>query len=123
MLENNEKIVFVVTHFEDNPEKAIIPFVLANACFAMDIQPVMILQSEGVRIAVKGEAEKIVHPPFDPLKKLVDNYISMGGKLLICSPCVKARNIKEEDLLPNSIIMGAATVLEEISSASKVLTY
>lgn len=122
-MENTERIVYVATHFKDNPEKAIIPFVLANASFAMDAHPVVIVQGEGVNLAVKGKASEIVHPPFDPLEKLVGTFTEMGGQFLVCSPCMKARDLTENDLLPNARIVGAAKVIEEITSAKAVLTY
>ena len=118
-----DKIVFIATHFEDSPEKALIPFVMSLAAYAMDAQPVKILQAEGVNLAVKGKASKIVHPPFDPLEKLFASYAEMGGKLLVCSPCLKARGFDEKDLAPNATIVGAAKILAEITSAKTVLSY
>ena len=118
-----DKIVYIATHFEDSPEKALIPFVLANASFAMEMSPVIILQAEGVNLAIKGKTAKINHPPFDPLEKLAAAYAGMGGKLLVCSPCLKARNYTEADLTPNAVIVGAAKVLEEVTSAKAVLSY
>jgi uncharacterized protein involved in oxidation of intracellular sulfur len=118
-----EKIVYISTHFEDAPEKAIIPFVLANASFAMDAEPVIILQAEGVHLAVRGKAAAINHSPFDPLEQLAAAYASMGGKLLVCSPCLKARNLSEADLVENAVIVGAAKVIEVVTSARAVLSY
>jgi predicted peroxiredoxin len=34
-MEKKDKIVYIVTHADDNPEKAIIPFVLANGARSM----------------------------------------------------------------------------------------
>jgi len=118
-----EKIVYIATHFSDAPEKAIIPFVLANASFAMDVTPVIIVQAEGVNLAVKGKTAEIIHAPFDPLEKLATAYAEMGGKILVCSPCLKARNYTEADLVPNAVIIGAAKVIEEVTSAKAVLSY
>lgn len=118
-----DKIVIIATHFEDNKEKAIIPFVLANAAFAMDSAPVVVLQAEAVLSAVKGRAAKVVQAPFDPLEKLLNSYIELGGRLLVCSPCLKARNYGEADLVPNAKIVGAAKILEEVAAAKTVLTY
>jgi len=118
-----EKIVYIATHFKDSPEKALIPFVLANASFAMDVKPVIIVQGEGVNLAVKGKAAEITHAPFDPLEKLAASYAEMGGRLLVCSPCLKARNYDEKDLVPNAKIVGAAKIIEEVTSAKTVLSY
>ncbi|MDD2805177.1 MAG: DsrE family protein [Elusimicrobiales bacterium] len=123
MMDNADKIVYVVTHFKDSPEKAIIPFVLANATYAMDAQPVIIVQGEGVNLAVKGKAADINHAPFDPLEKLFALYAEQGGQLLVCSPCLKARNYDEKDLVANAKIVGAAKVIEEVTSAKTVLSY
>jgi uncharacterized protein involved in oxidation of intracellular sulfur len=121
-MENNEKIVYVITNGKNNPEKAIIPFVLANGALAMDIDVSIILQSEGVMLAKKGYADDIKHEGFDPLKKLIDDYLSSGKKLLLCGPCVKARKI-ENDLIENAVIVGAAKVAQEALSAKAVFTY
>lgn len=122
-MDNTEKIVYVVTHFKDSPEKAIIPFVLANASYAMDANPVIIVQGEGVNLAVKGKAAEINHAPFDPLEKLFNSYAEQGGELLVCSPCLTARNYTEADLVPNAKIVGAAKVIAEVTSAKTVLSY
>lgn len=122
-MENVEKIVYVATHFKDSPEKALIPFVLANASFAMDAKPVIIVQGEGVHLAVKGKAAEIEHAPFDPLAKLFSSYAEMGGEILVCSPCLKARSYTEADLVPNARIVGAAKVIEEVTSAKATLSY
>lgn len=121
-MENTEKIVYVVTHAEDNPEKAIIPFVLANGAMAMDINVSIILQSDGVLLAKKGYAEKINHSGFDPLKKLLDQYLTSGNKLYLCGPCVKARKM-DNDIIEGATIVGAAKVAQEALSAKAVFTY
>jgi predicted peroxiredoxin len=47
----------------------------------------------------------------------------MGGKLLLCSPCLKERNISKDDLIDGSEIIAAGTVISEVMSAKSVLTY
>ncbi len=117
-----DKIVYIITHSDDNPEKAIIPFVLANGALSMDIDVSIILQSNGVMIAKKGYAKNIVHQGFDPLEKLLNTYLSFGKKIYLCGPCVKSRKI-ENELIEGAVIIGAAKVAEEVVSAKAVLTY
>jgi uncharacterized protein involved in oxidation of intracellular sulfur len=121
-MEKTDKIVYVVTHADDNPEKAIIPFVLANGARTMDIDTTIILQSNGVLIAKKGYSSKIKHEGFDPLEKLLNDYISNGGKIYLCGPCVKARKI-ENDIIEGATIVGAAKVAMEAVEAKAVFTY
>jgi predicted peroxiredoxin len=82
MAEAKEKIVLVATHAEEDPEKACFPFLLANAAQAMDMEAVVVLQSNGVWLGQKGYAEKISVPGFTPLKELITSYVANGGKML-----------------------------------------
>ena len=82
MAEEKEKLVFVATHAEEEPELACFPFLLANAAQAMDVEAVVVLQSNGVWLAQKGYAEKISVPGFTPLKELIDGYVAKGGRFL-----------------------------------------
>jgi predicted peroxiredoxin len=119
----NEKIVIISTIGEENPEKATLPFVLATAAQASDVEVVVILQSNAVVLAKKGEAEKVNAKGFMPLKDLLETYVSSGGNLLLCSPCLKERNIIKEDLIHGSSIIAAGTVVTEVLSAKSVVTY
>lgn len=122
-MQGNEKIVIISTIGIENPEKATLPFVLAVAAQVTDVEVVIILQSSAVELAKTGEAEKVNAKDLMPLKELMDNYISQGGKLNLCSPCLKARNLTKEDLIEGSIIIAAGTVVAEVLSAKSVVTY
>ncbi len=122
-METNEKIVIISTVGPDSPEKATLPFVLATAAQAMDVEVVMIFQSDAVLIAKKGEAEKVRAKGLLPLKELLDTFIQLEGKLLLCSPCIKERNISNEDLVDGSQLIAAGTVVTEVLSATNVVNY
>lgn len=119
----DEKIVIISTTGCENPEKATLPFVLATAAQTNDVEVVIILQASSVVLAKKGEAEMIHPKDFMPLKDLMDAYISQGGKLLLCSPCLKSRNIKKEELIEGTEIIAAGTVVSEVLSAKSVINY
>jgi len=118
-----EKLVIISTIGDENPEKATLSFVLATAAQSMDVEVVMILQASAVVIAKEGEAEKINAPGLMPLKKLVDTFMELGGKLLLCSPCLKERNITANDLINGSTVIAAGSVVTEVLSATSVVTY
>jgi predicted peroxiredoxin len=118
-----KKITYIVTYGQDDGEKATIPFILANAAMAMDITPVIILQSNGVMLGVKGFVDKVHFKEGISLKQLMDNYLEAGYKLLLCGPCVQKRNLDEKDFIDGAIVVGAARVTEEVLSSVNVLTY
>lgn len=122
-MSENEKLVIICTTGPENQEKATLPFVLATAAQTVDAEVVVILQASAVLLAKKGTAENVNAPGLMPLKKLMDTFVELGGRLLLCSPCIKERFIKEEELFEGSKLIAAGTVVDEVLSAKAVLTY
>jgi uncharacterized protein involved in oxidation of intracellular sulfur len=122
-MSENEKLVILTTIGNENPEKATLPFVLATAAQATDVEVVVIMQASAVILAKKGEAENVKAHELIPLKELIDSFVSMGGKLNLCSPCLKSRGINKNDLIEGTEIIAAGTVVSEVMSAKSVITY
>src|SRR5271169_5205917 len=109
----SRKLVLMVTHGPEDPERATIPFVLAVAAQAAGIEVVMGFQVEGALLVKKGCAETVAAPGFVPLKELLDIYISGGGKLYACGPCVKSRGIEPQDFVQGAVVANAPTFVEQ----------
>lgn len=124
MTDKPEKLVLISTHGAEDPVRATLPFVIANAALAMDVKAVIILQSlSGVQLAMKGAASHVFAASFPPLKELMDSYFELGGELLICVPCLKAQQIEPEMLVPGSKLVAAGRVVTECLEATAVLNY
>jgi predicted peroxiredoxin len=121
--EQAEKIVVIATHGGEDPERASLPCVMANAALAMDVQAVVILQGTAVLLAKKGCYEHVFAAGLPPLKELVDSFIQMGGTLLICTPCINERKITKEMLVENAMPIKAARVVTEVLEANATLNY
>ncbi|NIQ92501.1 MAG: multidrug transporter [Deltaproteobacteria bacterium] len=120
---DTEKMVYIVTHSGEDPERATFPFMLATAAQAMEVEVVVALQGVSVFLAKKGYVDHIMAAGLPALKDLVDNFLEAGGKLLICTPCVKDRNIEESDLIEGTELIAAARLNQEILSANATLVY
>ena len=119
-----EKMLYISTCAGENPEKAAMPFVMANAALAMDMQAVIALQGNGVYLAQKGYVEKMADPGgFPPMTELLSSFLELGGKLLVCTPCIKERHIEESMLVENSELIAGARVIQESLEANAVLNY
>jgi len=118
----SETLAFVLTHAKDNLELVSIPFRLAGGAVAMDVTPVMFLQAEAVRLAVKGYLSDD-NPKEKEVKDLMDVYLSDGNKLYLCSPCLKERNISEDQLIDGAVTVGAAKCVAAILEARGTLCY
>ena len=120
-----EKILYIGTCAGENPEKAAMPFVMGNAALAMDMEAVICLQGNGVYLAQKGYAEKMTKPGgFPPMTKLLSDFLELGGRLLVCVPCIKERNIDEAaDLVDGAKTTAAGALNIEATEAKAVLVY
>ncbi|HXZ49390.1 MAG TPA: DsrE family protein [Usitatibacter sp.] len=118
------KLVIMCTHGVDSPERATIPFVMATAAQACDVDVLMGFQADGVTLAVKGGADRVAAPSFPPLKDLFAAYVEAGGKLYVCGPCVNSRKIDpKKDLAEGATVVNAATFVKECTEATNVLVY
>jgi predicted peroxiredoxin len=120
---DNEKLVFMVTHGPDEPELATIPFVMAGAAVASDVDVVMGFQGEGCLLMKQGVAEGIEVPSFTPVRELLKTIREFGGKLLVCSPCLKNRGLTQDDLVEGAEIVAAGRFVAEVTSATNCLVY
>lgn len=119
----SRKLVFMVTHGPEEPERATIPFATAVSAQAAGIEVVMGFQVEGVLLLKKGYAEQVAAPGFVPLKDLMEIYQSNGGKLLACGPCVASRGIDPSDFVEGVAVVNAPTFIEQFVTATNVLVY
>ncbi len=122
-MSDQEKLVIMVTHGPDEPELATIPFAMAGAAVASDVEVVMGFQGNGCLLVKKGVAETVAAPEFAPLGGLLETIHELGAEFLVCSPCVKSRGLSEDDLVEGAEIVAAARFVAEITSATTTLVY
>jgi len=118
-----EKIIYINTNGAENPDKATLPFMLAGAALAMDVEAVVVLQGTGVFLAKKGYLANVPQSGSQPLQQLVTTFLEGGGRLLVCIPCLKERNLTQEDLIEEAVLTSGAALNEEILSADATLVY
>ena len=119
-----EKILYIATCAGDNPEKAAMPFVMANAAMAMEIKATVVLQGNGVYLAQKGYVDTMLPAGgFPSIKELLASFMELGGELKVCVPCIKERNIEESELVEGSQTTAAGALNLEAIKADAVMVY
>ncbi len=61
--------------------------------------------------------------PLEPLSALITDFLSRGGTIWACAPCVKSRGYTEDDLIDGAVISGASPMLELIKAGAATLSF
>jgi predicted peroxiredoxin len=123
MADKSKKLFIMVTHGPENPELATLPFVMATAAQASDVEVVMGFQGNGSMLTVKCMADHVMAYGFPPLSDLVQAFFEGGGKMYVCGPCTGARKIGPREIVQGAEIVGAAAFVNESLSADQALIY
>ena len=119
-----EKLTFIGLHGPDDPEIAILPFMLGVAALAMEVQVSILLQGPAVLLAHKGIAEHVFSGcEGTSLRKLMDQFFELGGKLYICTPCVESRKISKQILIQGAQLVKAGKVVSDLLESKTALTF
>jgi uncharacterized protein len=117
------KFCVSLTCAQDDPDRATVAFVVANAAVASDQEVVVFLSTEGVRLGIKGFADDIAEEGFAALKDLMAGFASAGGKIYVCSPCFKKRKLDENNLVAGAVIVGGAKLVEFMAGNCPSVSY
>ena len=113
-----------ITECKSNEDKATVGFVVANAAVGSEKETMVFLSTDGVWAAVQSEVDRIeAGEPFAPLRDLVQKFTANGGKILVCSPCMKKRGITEDMLVPGATPAGGAALVEWLSNGPASASY
>ena len=112
-----------LTRSIDDPDRATVAMVVANAAVASGKNTMVFLSSEGVRLAVKGVAESIHEEGFQSMTDLMKNFLTAGGIFWVCSPCFKKRGYSDSDLIEGATIVGGAKLVEFMTNDGTGVSY
>jgi predicted peroxiredoxin len=110
------------THGLDDPERATLPFIVANVAASADQETIVLLTIEGVWLATKGYAERVHHEGMPPLREVVSSLLASGGEIWACGACTKPRGIVDADLIEGARIISATEFVAELASGTPLYT-
>ncbi|HEV7129501.1 MAG TPA: DsrE family protein [Ktedonobacterales bacterium] len=111
------------SHGKDNTERATLAFVVGNVAATADQETVLLLTIDGVWLATRGYADAIHHEGFQPLKEVIQSFVTNGGQIWACGACAKPRGITERDLIEGARIVTAANAVEYLVSGAANLEF
>lgn len=122
-MDDKKKILYVQT--SDLPERQYSPLILAQTALAMDIEPTIYYLGLGLKMLVKGEAEKIKIGAFPSVKEVMQQAAAQGVKIMACQQSMQlfGGKIDPADILEEAVIAGAATLNDLALEADAILTF
>jgi predicted peroxiredoxin len=122
MAESARELVVLVTKGMDH-ELSSIAILIANGGITAGLQVSIFLTSAAVDLVRKRAIDGVVVHPLDPLSALVKDFLSRGGRLWACTPCVKARGYEQNDLIDGVEITGASKMHALIKAGAATLSF
>lgn len=120
-MENIDLLVTLTQH-ERDANNVTIAFTMGLKAVQKGYDVELILLSDAVHLADGNYADKIdIGAPFEPVSKLINEYLEAGGKLNVCSACMIHNNVSEANLISGANIIGAEYVVDAIMEAKKSL--
>src|SRR3954468_12305785 len=109
-------------HGREDPERATLPFIVANVAASADQEAIVLLTIDGVWLGTKGYAGDNPHPGMPPLREVLESLLVNGGEIWACGACTKPRGITEEHLIEGARIISAVDFVAELASGTPLYT-
>jgi predicted peroxiredoxin len=122
MAQESRELVMVITHGTDH-ELSSVGFTIANGGLTAGLKVAVFLTSAAVDIVRKKASDTTHVKPLEPLANLVRDFVSRGGALYACTPCVKARGYEQADFIEGVTITGASAILERLKGGAASLSF
>lgn len=119
-----KKIDFLITltAHENDANNVTIAFTMGLQAAQKGYDTVILLLSNAVALAEKGYADKIdIGEPFKPIKELLPAYLAAGGRIAVCSACMKHNGVDETNVINGVEVVTADFVIDGIMAAEKTL--
>ena len=122
-MSEERELVVLMTRGTDH-ELSSVGFTIANGGMTAGFKKVLVfLTSAAVDLARRRAIDTTTVPPLDPLRDLVADFLRRGGRLVACTPCVKARGYTQQDLIEGVEIAGSSVLHERLLAGAASLSF
>ena len=121
---SNKVMINLATGMEDDAERVMIAFLVANAALDKGREVAMFLTKDAIFVANPGHATGVACEGCPPIDRLFEQYAEAGGELLVCPICATSRKMDTDNLVGNARVAGATPMWEWIGDdAATVFSY
>ena len=104
---NNGHVIVGCTHGEEDSDRVLVAYLTAGAALDQGKEVVMWLTSEGVRLALRGYAERIRAGQEPPVERAHAQFIEKGGRFYVCPICFNERDLDQQQLVEGAELLRA----------------
>lgn len=122
MSQENRELVIIMTRGTDH-ELSSVAFTIACGGITSGLKVCAFLTSSAVDLVRRRGIEMTHVAPLDPLKTLIEDFMTRGGTIIACPPCVKARGYTPEDFIEGVTIAGASAIHERLKAGAASLSF
>ncbi|HVL89567.1 MAG TPA: DsrE family protein [Actinomycetota bacterium] len=120
-----KRILYVMTHGVESPERCATPFFLSAAAAAMENEVSIYFTMNGPTLLRKGTAEKM-GPKGDrgqPLSFFIDQALDVGVNLYVCQPSLDLHDMTMGDLIDGVKMIGGAAFNNMATESDAVISF
>ncbi|MEX2556472.1 MAG: DsrE family protein [Actinomycetota bacterium] len=125
MDDDAKRILYVMTHGTDTPERSATPFFLSAAGAACEHEVSIYFTMNGPQLLRKGVAEKM-GPKGDrgqPLRFFIDQALDIGVNLYVCQSSLDLHDMTMEDVIDGVKMIGGAAFNDMAVEADAVISF
>ncbi len=127
MSEHPDILITLTNGKSDRGTRATLAFAWGCAALAMGQKVVIYLTMDGTIWAARGAMKGIEIGGFDPLDEYLEQFIALGGKILVCAPCTEYycafdRESIVDTLIEEAEVTGLATIVSISGNNTKIIT-
>ncbi len=123
-----DTLVVLTSGKQDRGTRATLGFAWACTSLAMGKTTTLYLTMDGTVWSMKNSADGVRVEGFEPLKEYIDQFLLLGGELLVCAPCSEYycsfnRAEMGHALVDECKVVGLSTVVGKIGTGTSVVTF
>ncbi|MFQ5341929.1 MAG: DsrE family protein [Anaerolineae bacterium] len=125
MDEYEGRILYVMTHGVESPERCATPFYLAAAAAAMDNEVGIYFTMNGPTLLRNGVADSI-GPKGErgaKLRRFIDTALDVGVRLYVCQPSLDLHDLSMGDMIEGVEMIGGAAFNDMATEADAVISF
>jgi uncharacterized protein len=119
----NGRVIVGCSPGEEDPDNVAVAYLAAGAALDKGHEVVMWLTSEGVRLGLRGYADRIRVGKEPPVERIHTQFIEKGGRFYVCPICFNERELDKSDLVENAELQGATPLMEFAGNGAMTFTY